>query len=65
MCCAAGAEPPQYGRANPGMNASGQRAFSFLQTERAQFAAVFVARKHVGQTFFGDPKTAAMKILGR
>jgi hypothetical protein len=46
------------------MNEPIQRASSSLQTKRAQFGAVFVVVKHVAPTFFGDPKTAAMKVLG-
>jgi hypothetical protein len=45
------------------MNEFIQRAFSSLQTKRAQFGAVFVVMKHVAP-FFGHPKTAAMKVLG-
>jgi len=46
------------------MNIFIQRTFSALETKSAELGAVFVLMKHVHPIFFGDPKTAAMKVLG-
>ncbi len=54
-------QQPQYKRADPGKSASGQRAFSFLQTDRAQFAVRI--QEACRSDLLGDPKIAAMKVL--
>ena len=46
------------------MNEFVQRAFSFLRTKRAELGIVLVVINHATPIFFGDPKTAAMKVLG-
>jgi hypothetical protein len=46
------------------MNEPIQHASNSLQAQRAQVDAASVITRHLVPIFFGDAKTAAMKVLG-